>query len=338
MNKSKLNFILHYGPDDVKHDAAKEYVNSVNQPLTYSERKIFADPKFPPEVHHHILDKFGGNIRPSLLDAIVEHPNTNSDVLHQIAHIAIKKSADDIVDKVAHHDNVKPETLRHISDNALTDHNISYVASNPKTPKDVLSKLIRHNDDSVRYEAMMNPNTHIDDINHYVTDDRNPIDNIWLAQDKIKKHLSESLDSKPPMDQVPEDSMLHQMGAMSAALVGGSDFKMHSLGENGYLIDFKRDGYREVHHVDKNLSGGHLSASMGHSMKLISTFKNHIQNILDSGDKVRILAHHNVASPFMRITKKVIDKHSGYTMSNPYEREHELTGDKMVGWDLEKQQ
>ena len=148
--------------------------------------------------------------------------------------------------------------------------------------------------------------------------------------------ISESLDSKEVKTELPHDSMLHQMGLMSASMVGGSNFSMHQIGNSGYLVQFDKDGATEVHHLDENLSGGRLKGSMTPSMKMVGTFKDHIQNLLDSGKKVRVSTHKELGDGFRKITERLITRHPEYKMSAPQDAEHELTGDKLTTWELSK--
>lgn len=148
--------------------------------------------------------------------------------------------------------------------------------------------------------------------------------------------LKESMNSDLEKTQVPEDSMLHVMGAMSAAMIGGDNFKMHKLHGAGYMIQYDKDGATELHHVDDDLKGGYLKKSDSPSMKMISTYRKHIKGIVDSGKKVRIVAHDHLADQFRRLTDRIVSKNPGYNISPTTEGEHEITGDKTKSWEISK--
>lgn len=147
--------------------------------------------------------------------------------------------------------------------------------------------------------------------------------------------MNESLNSKLPSEDIPEDSMLHQMGSMSAAMLGGSNFKMKKLQGSGYMVQFDKDGATELHHVDDSLQGGYIKGNQP-SLRMIGTYRSHIKDILDSGKKVRIVAHHKLADSFHRITKAIVDKNPGYKISPVADTEHEITGDKLKSWELSR--
>lgn len=147
--------------------------------------------------------------------------------------------------------------------------------------------------------------------------------------------MNESLNSELNKTKVPEDSLLHQMGAFSASMVGGSNFKMHKLDGSGYMIQFDKDGATELHHVDDDLKGGYLKSNQP-SIKMISTYRKHIKGILDSGDKVRIVAHKALGDHFYRLSQNIIKRSPGYHLSDPTDTEHEITGDKLKSWEISK--
>ena len=147
--------------------------------------------------------------------------------------------------------------------------------------------------------------------------------------------MNESFDTNLDKTEIPEDSLLHQMGNFSAQIQGGSNFKMHKLAGSGYMIQFVKDGATELHHVDDNLSGGYLKKNQP-SLKMISTYKNHIKNIVDSGNKVRISAHDKLADSFYRISKGIVARNPGYDISEPNASTHEITGDQLKSWVISK--
>lgn len=147
--------------------------------------------------------------------------------------------------------------------------------------------------------------------------------------------MNESLNSELDKTKIPEDSMLHVMGAMSAAMVGGENFGMHKLHGAGYMIQFDKEDATELHHVDDDLKGGYVKNNQP-SMKMISTYRKHIKGLVDSGKKVRIVAHDHLADSFKSITDRVIAKNPGYKTTEPESGEHEITGDKTKSWVIHK--
>lgn len=147
--------------------------------------------------------------------------------------------------------------------------------------------------------------------------------------------VNESLNSSLTKTKIPEDSMLHQMGSFSASMVGGSNFGMHKLSGAGYMIQFDKDGATELHHVDDDLKGGYLKSNQP-SMKMVSTYRNHIKDLVDSGKTVRIVAHDKLADSFHRLSKRIASKSPEYKVSDPIDTEHELTGDKLKSWTISK--
>lgn len=180
-----IKFKIKYGNDKVKMDAAKDYISNLSHPLLYSERRIFSDLKFPPEAHHLILDRFK-NTRFSTIESILDHPNISPDVLHRIAKDFQPIYGSDVTRYIATHKNVTPETLRMMHTNS-EDHNTDrYVASNSKTPDDVLSTLSHHPDHMTRFEVAINPSTKIEDLRYIMTNDGNT-ENRWNAEDAIRR-------------------------------------------------------------------------------------------------------------------------------------------------------
>lgn len=145
----------------------------------------------------------------------------------------------------------------------------------------------------------------------------------------------ESMNTKLDMTKVPEDSMLHQMGSMSTSMIGGHNFQMHKLDGAGYMIRFDKAGAREFHHVDDNLTGGHLTGSQP-SGRLMSTYHSEIRNTVESGVPVRIVAHHKLADAFHSLTRRMIGRNPGYHATDPVETQHELTGDRTKTWMIHK--
>jgi hypothetical protein len=147
--------------------------------------------------------------------------------------------------------------------------------------------------------------------------------------------MNESLNSELSHEDIPHDSMLHQMGSMSAAMIGGSNFHMKKLQNAGYMIQFEKDGATELHHVDDNLQGGYLKGNQP-SLRMVGTYRNHIKNLLDQGHRVRIVAHHKLADSFHKIASRLVSKQPDYKISEPTDTEHEITGDKLKSWELSK--
>jgi hypothetical protein len=147
--------------------------------------------------------------------------------------------------------------------------------------------------------------------------------------------ITESMNSTMKSVKVPEDSLLHQMGAFSASMTGGTNFKMHKLDSAGYMIQFDKDNATEFHHVDDDLKGGYLKSNQP-TLKMISTYRKHIKDVLDSGKNVRISAHQKLADSFHRITQGIAARTPGYSVLKPVESEHEITGDKLKSWTITK--
>ncbi len=258
------------------------------------------------------------------------------------------------VDAALSHEHPKIRGYALMSPHATEDHLLkglndsdSYVSKWVMTNKNVTPKVVeaamQHPNQGIRMQAARSHAATPEQLDRMIASD-DPVVSTLAANHKIVKLreifndplIKESLDSTTPKETVPEDSMLHQMGSMSASMIGGENFKMHKIGKEGYLIQFDKDGATEVHHVDENLSGGHLKGLAAPSMKMVSTFKNHIQGLVDSGKKVRIVAHDKLADGFAKITQRVLSKNPEYKMSAPIESEHEITGDKMKSWELTK--
>lgn len=71
-------------------------------------------------------------------------------------------------------------------------------------------------------------------------------------------------------------------------------------------------------------------------MRLIGTYREHIKNLLDSGRRVRIVAHDKLAGSFHRFASRLVSKHPEYTVTSPIDLNHEITGDKLQSWELSK--
>lgn len=106
------------------------------------------------------------------------------------------------------------------------------------------------------------------------------------------KKLLESFNAPLHTVKLPDDSMLHQMGAFSASMIGGDNFKMHKIPDTGYIIQFDKDGATEVHHVDENLQGGYKQEVPAKSaIRFASTMANHVNHYLT---KVILLGFHPI--------------------------------------------
>jgi hypothetical protein len=125
------------------------------------------------------------------------------------------------------------------------------------------------------------------------------------------------------------------MGTMSAAMIGGTNFKMDKLDGNGYIIQFDKDGATELHHVDDSLSGGY-SKNTSVPIRMVGAFKDRAKALIDSGRRVRIVAHSTLADPFRNITKRLVGRNPEYKVSEPVYGKHEITGDKTVSWEISK--
>jgi hypothetical protein len=220
--------------------------------------------------------------------------------------------------------------------NALDDNDLHIrisAANNPNATKEHLDKALNDPDTWVRNSAVRHKNITkeqalkaLDDIHPRVVES---------ARNSLKKFdsLKESLDSHHELSRVPEDSMLHVMGAMSAAMIGGDNFSMHKIDSNGYLIQFDKDGATEFHHVDDELKGGYLKNSKP-SFSFIGTYKKKIKDVVDSGKKVRIVAHASLGDKFKRITDKLIKTHPEYKTTDAIDKTHEMTGDALKSWEI----
>lgn len=155
------------------------------------------------------------------------------------------------------------------------------------------------------------------------------------AYSKDSNDITEAFDKPLDKTEVPQDSMLHAMGSMSAAMVGGDNFSMHKLKGSGYMVQFDKNGATELHHVDDDLQGGYLKTNQP-SMRLIGTYRSHIKDLLDSGRRVRIVAHDKLADSFHRISSRLVSMHPEYSISAPKEETHDITGDKLKSWELNK--
>ena len=160
-----------------------------------------------------------------------------------------------------------------------------------------------------------------------------------MKYDKISEvylDLCESFDSKVEIAKVPEDSMLHVMGAMSAGMVGGTNFSMYETPEHGFLVQFDKDGATEVHHIDSNLQGGYKAKSGKSAIKFASIFAHHIKGLLDTGKAVRISAHHSNFDHFRKISDNLIKRNPDYSSSGVEESNHPITNERVHEWTIEK--
>jgi hypothetical protein len=131
------------------------------------------------------------------------------------------------------------------------------------------------------------------------------------------------------------------MGEMSATAIGGHSFGMERIdGGAGYLIKFKKDGNTEFHHVDSNFQGGSKSSSPDASsaLKFAALMKSRIKQSLDSGESVKITAHHNLADNFGRLIASVSSKYPDYKIEKHSDEKHPITGDTLSIWKLHKKQ
>lgn len=155
-------------------------------------------------------------------------------------------------------------------------------------------------------------------------------------KDAYAEVVQESLDTNLKLTKVPEESMLHVMGSMSAAMVGGTNFSMHHMGkDNGYMIQMDKDGATELHHVNDDLRGG-FAENKKPSFGFVSTFKKRIKEIVDSGKTVRLVAHDAIKTPVKNISDRLISKNPEYSSTEPKSITHELTGDPMTAWEISK--
>lgn len=203
---------------------------------------------------------------------------------------------------------------------------------------------IHHKDGSL-YQYFVNGGEFKDRNNEDISDTdwnkiKDSVHKMWsekpeLLLGKQNDNLNESFDSPSKTTEIPEDSMLHQMGSMSAAMIGGTNFKMDKLDGNGYIIQFDKDGATELHHVDDNLSGGY-STNKSVPIRMVGTFKDRAKVLIDAGRRVRIVAHSTLADPFRNITKRLVARNPEYKVSDPVYGVHEMTGDKTVSWEISK--
>lgn len=154
-----------------------------------------------------------------------------------------------------------------------------------------------------------------------------------------KPTLSESLNSPVKTTKVDKNSFMRKMGEMSAAAIGGHSFEMeHIDGGAGYLIKFKKDGNTEFHHVDSKFQGGAKSPSpdTSNALRFAALMKSRIKQSLDSGESVKISAHHNLADNFGRLIASVSTKYPDYEVKKTSDEKHPITGDNLSIWKLNK--
>lgn len=111
---------------------------------------------------------------------------------------------------------------------------------------------------------------------------------------------------------------------------------MHKIGDDlGYLIRYVKEGHTEFHHVDENLGGGYKqSIPTKGGLKFVSTMVDSIKKSLDSGESVKISAHHNLSNNFGRIIDRVSKRYPEYVVSNGAEETHPITQDKLKSWTI----
>jgi hypothetical protein len=148
--------------------------------------------------------------------------------------------------------------------------------------------------------------------------------------------VTESFDSPLPTTKIPEDSMIHVMGAMSAAMVGGENFSMHKIPNQGFIVQFDKDGATEVHHIDENMQSGYKANNKKSAISFASTMANHIKNIIDTGKAVRISAHHSNVDGFRGISDRLIKLHPEYQSSDVQVKEHPFTGEEVHEWEVKR--
>jgi hypothetical protein len=243
--------------------------------------------------------------------------------------------SDEIAKAALTHKNSTPEHVDYVLKNFADGDDAKYAAAYmSKTPENVWNAL-RTKDSHVIQSAMNSKPMNREHWN-WIADEKNHGD-AYLAEyaKGMVKKLSESFDSPSKTTEIPEDSMLHQMGSMSAAMIGGSNFKIDKLDGNGYIIQFDKGGATELHHVDDNLSGGY-STNKSVPIRMVGTFKDRAKALIDAGRRVRIVAHSTLADPFRNITKRIIARNPEYNVSDPVYGRHEITGDKTVSWEISK--
>lgn len=148
--------------------------------------------------------------------------------------------------------------------------------------------------------------------------------------------ITESFDSPLKTTKIPEDSMMHKMGEMSAAMVGGSNFSMHKIPNVGYLVQFDKDGATEVHHIDEGMQGGYKALPRKAAMGFASTFAHHIKGVLDSGKTVRISAHNSHFDHFKSISDRLLKLHPQYSASDVEASKHPITDETVKEWTIKK--
>ena len=337
--RHKVEFTAKYGAQRHHESAALEHLDEVSKDVANftSNNPQVRDRK--------MISKYPEKLQ---LEAIKRFPNANH--LHDMImrdELTSPKVIETIVDhtpdeawQAARHENTNTDTLRKCHAIAVEnndEHTLANIAEHRNTPDDILDELSKHPSSFVRSMLVHNRRNfpkHI--LERLSKDDTYHISQPAKAYLRSQYGVNESFDSPRELNPVPEDSMLHSMGAMSAMMVGGENFKMHQIAKNGgYLIQFDKDHATEVHHVDDNLQGGVVKKGSP-AFGFVSTFKKHIKGLLDAGKTVRIAAHENVADPLQSITTKLISRDKNYSMSKVRDTEHELTGDKMKTWEIRK--
>lgn len=338
---SRIRFLEKYAIAGRHYDLPKEIDRDIEETGGFNvAHRVDLTPDQITKVIDH-SHKADGWKEDHILQGVAFNPNTTQE---HIRHVVDKKSADLLGrfmdkadDKTIEHiiKSLKRRTselgARHI--NNIEHANAALASEHPYTK--AMGLRSKHTPDSVLEKHAAGSDGHAKTIAIDELKSRRKMDDMLRELDL--DNLKESLDSNLKGDPLPPEHMLHQMGEFSASMVGGSNFKMHPLGDDyGFLIQFDKGGNTEVHHIDKDLSGGSLNGKKGTSVKMVSTFKHHIKDLLDSGKTVKISAHHNLANKFLRLTDKTVSKYPGYEMSEPSDEAHELTGDKLTTWTIRK--
>lgn len=317
-----------------------------------------------------LISNFGGNLNMSTIKKIIRHPSATADIqsnyLKQhpnsvdndtIAAIidSSKVSSDDLVNFYHNASNrhIRNEMIEHSTNPDFHEKLVNSFDENTTNSHigESVSTIAKYSPETAQLKFMNNKNimTEHKALLAYVTPHRSVHQVGLVSPDeeirelagmnrhfrKMNQSISESFDSPSKTTEIPEDSMLHQMGSMSASMIGGTNFKMHKLDGNGYIIQFDKDGATELHHVDDNLSGGY-STNTSVPVRMIGAFRDRAKALIDSGRRVRIVAHSTLATPFKNITKRLVSRNPEYKVSDPIYGEHEMTGDKTVSWEISK--
>lgn len=330
----------------VSHPKANQHVidHIIEHGESYNVRDAIMHPNNKKVIHH--IDTLYSDGRHQLVSSLLDYNNVSPDVIRHIHSKNDPKHTYAIAGHKNTPDDVHESLYKTYKTNPLI---VGKILSYTKSP-DLINKIMSSANKTTLKSGDLHsalaynknaPTEHLVDVaNHPKLSNASKrfAEAELLKRGHYDKELgiSESLDSVVPKETIPEDSMVHQMGLMSAAMIGGTNFSIHKIGDLGHLVQFDKDGATEVHHLDPMLSGGHLVGSATPSMRMVSTFKNHIQGLLDDGKTVRISTHKNMAKGFRSITQRLIDKNPEYKMSEPTDTTHELTGDELTQWELKK--